>query len=102
MTKLCIAYFSVFKTSRASLFSLAALALLLNFTQAKAADYIWNGQVSTDWNNAANWTPRGVPGTNDSATVVADKTVNTDVPVRVGRLILAAGSSLQGAGDVTV
>lgn len=102
MTKLCTAYFSVFKTSRASLFSVGILALLLNFTPARAADYIWNGVVSNDWNNAANWTPRGVPGASDSATVIADKTVNTDIPVRVGRLILAVGSSLQGAGDVTV
>ncbi|HEY0075425.1 MAG TPA: Ig-like domain-containing protein [Abditibacteriaceae bacterium] len=102
MKKFHAVYFSVFKTPLASLFSLAALALLLNFTQARAADYIWNGAVSTDWNNAANWTPRGVPSASDSATVIGDKTVNTNVPVRVGRLILAAGSALQGAGDITV
>jgi Secretion system C-terminal sorting domain len=25
-------------------------------------DISWNGSVSTDWNNACNWTPNGVPG----------------------------------------
>ena len=29
----------------------------------------WNGTVSSDWNNAANWTPNFVPGLSDDVTI---------------------------------
>jgi fibronectin-binding autotransporter adhesin len=30
---------------------------------------VWNGSVSADWNNAANWTPAFVPGLSDDVTI---------------------------------
>ena len=42
---------------------------------------VWTGAVSSDWNNPANWTASGVPGSNDSAIIptsgVANNPVNT-------------------------
>jgi hypothetical protein len=32
--------------------------------------YSWNGSVSSDWAAPGNWTPSGVPGTNDTAIIV--------------------------------
>ncbi|MDB6175336.1 MAG: hypothetical protein JWL59_4647 [Chthoniobacteraceae bacterium] len=40
-------------------------------------DYVWNGSISTDWFNASNWTPNGVPGAADNATIsTASNAVN--------------------------
>ncbi len=33
-------------------------------------NYVWNGGTSTDWNTNTNWTPNGIPGAADNATIV--------------------------------
>jgi hypothetical protein len=34
-----------------------------------AQDKNWTGTVSTDWNNASNWSPSGVPGPSNYAII---------------------------------
>ncbi|MBK7965944.1 MAG: hypothetical protein IPK10_12110 [Bacteroidetes bacterium] len=36
---------------------------------ANAGNYTWNGATNTDWSNSSNWSPAGVPSTNDTVTL---------------------------------
>ncbi|MGN0853616.1 MAG: hypothetical protein ACI4Q3_09625 [Kiritimatiellia bacterium] len=38
---------------------------------------VWQG-TDGDWNNAANWSPAGVPAANDTASFAADATISSD------------------------
>ncbi len=40
------------------------------YVQAFAGNFTWNGTASTDWSTSTNWTPNGVPSSNDSVTIV--------------------------------
>ena len=53
------------------LFALLAVAFV-SASSAFAVAKTWNGSVSTAWSNASNWTPSGVPATNDDVTVPAN------------------------------
>ena len=44
---------------------LAALVLALGANTVRAADLTWTNAVSSDWNNATNWTPHQVPTAGD-------------------------------------
>ncbi|MEO9325736.1 hypothetical protein ABFT23_19750 [Nocardioides sp. C4-1] len=59
-----------------------ALAAVATPAPARAATtYTWTGASSTSWHEAANWSPAGVPGTDDSVVVVGPVARNiTDVP----------------------
>jgi hypothetical protein len=49
---------------------LAALFTVALFSEpVKATSYVWNGSVSTEWGNAANWTPAGIPDLGDDVTI---------------------------------
>lgn len=50
---------------------LPAVVLLASVfgTQVKAISYVWNGSVSTEWGNTANWTPAGIPDLGDDVTI---------------------------------
>lgn len=49
---------------------LALLAFCFTLTASlNATSYIWNGSVSTQWGDAANWTPSGVPDIGDDVTI---------------------------------
>jgi uncharacterized repeat protein (TIGR01451 family) len=70
--------------------------------------YVWNGSVSKDWFNAANWTPNGVPGPGDTATVQG-KTVEANQDVTLADLNLTyvgewepVQADLSGTGQVTI
>jgi hypothetical protein len=54
--------------------ALSGLILLGTVDAAVATDYKWRNPVNGNWNNAANWTPTGVPGNSsgDSATIDAN------------------------------
>lgn len=54
------------------------------------------------WKDAANWSPAGVPGAADSATIGAGQTVVLGVDVVVANLTVGAGTSLQGVPALTV
>jgi hypothetical protein len=50
--------------------SLASLTLFFLLTATlNATSYVWNGSVSTQWGDAANWTPAGVPDIGDDVTI---------------------------------
>src|ERR1035441_3099045 len=58
---------------------LAALLLALGGNTVRSADLTWTNSVSSDWNNAANWTPQQIPTASDhviinsgSVTIPAD------------------------------
>jgi fibronectin-binding autotransporter adhesin len=64
-----------------------------------STSYVWNG-VTGDWHDAAKWTPRGVPGVYDTATVSASVvTLTNSVAIRGFTL---SGGELAGSGSLTV
>ena len=42
------------------------LPLLLEVGLCPAATFTWTSSTSSDWFNPTNWSPAGVPGTNDT------------------------------------
>ena len=34
-----------------------------------AGNFTWTGTTNKNWNNAANWSPSGIPSTNDSVNI---------------------------------
>lgn len=59
-------------------------------------DPLWNGSVSTDWNDPNNWSPEGVPLPGADITVPSGLTNYPilDTDRTIGRLILQTGASL--------
>ncbi len=59
------------------------------------ASFTWSAGTSGNWSDPANWTPPGVPGVNDTATVSAagSYVVQLDVPA-IGSLILDAPDAM--------
>ena len=56
------------KILKSVLFLLFGVLLLLTPRPAQVASYLWQG-TNTDWFNAANWKPNGVPGPGDSVEI---------------------------------
>jgi hypothetical protein len=52
-------------------FLIGILILTLGLSSSQAAAFTWNGNVSSDWNTSANWTPAGIPGLGDDVTINA-------------------------------
>lgn len=48
---------------------LCLFVFVLNSNIASAADRIWTGKISSDWANADNWNPVGVPGSEDDVKI---------------------------------
>src|SRR5437867_2583180 len=46
-----------------------AIALLFGVFSSQAADKLWLGSVSSNWFDADNWQPPGVPAPEDSVTL---------------------------------
>lgn len=76
----------------------------LTFAQTS---YVWNGTTSTNWNTNTNWTPNGIPGAADNATIVtgsnncvlAGNTSLTNLTITTGTLNLN-GFTLNTTGVV--
>ena len=45
------------------------LLFLLFCNAVSAANYTWTGTTNTSWNNSGNWSPAGIPSTNDNVTI---------------------------------
>src|ERR1700722_3973778 len=77
----------------------AGVLLLAWFTGSDFAlaqtNRTWNGSVSSDWFNATNWTPPGVPGTSDIVNVT-NGTVNFSAPVTINNQFNWSGGTLEG------
>lgn len=59
----------------------------------------WNGSNSDDWNDAANWTPAGIPGPCTRVTIPASGSVPNDPhqwvnDLNIGGLVMESGSNL--------
>jgi hypothetical protein len=67
---------------------------------------VWTGAVSSDWNNPANWSSSGAPGTSDAAIIPATGVTNDPVntsSVSVASLQLGAGRIVDtGVNTLTV
>src|SRR4051812_35320824 len=83
---------------------LAAVILLgcgftLGRSHCQAASFTWNSG-SGDWSVASNWTPNGVPGPNDAATVSSgNPMVGTDTTVSNLNL---GGGTISGSAVLTI
>lgn len=74
---------------------LAFAALITGSLVAPAADFNWNGTVSSDWADPANWT--STPGTTPSGTDLRINVGNSTHPTAPNRLIYSAA---QGTTDI--
>jgi hypothetical protein len=70
------------------------------WTFTPSAIRIWSGVVDTDWSNAGNWNPAGVPLVTDTVSIPSG-TANSPqltAPVTVATLLIDPGASLDTAG----
>jgi len=89
--------------------NLTGLAAFLTPAPVIAAGLTWTGAVSTDWNNAGNWSPAQVPTATDNVTIpnVANDPVvgfsfaNNVTLLNGAQLTFGPGSILQVSGDFT-
>ena len=51
------------------LFLLLIITLSISCLNAQTS-YVWNGTTSTSFTTNTNWTPNGIPGSADNATIV--------------------------------
>ena len=78
---------------------MAALSAALA-VDSRGASFTWTGSVSSDWFNPSNWSPTGVPGGADSATINnASPTIGS--ATNIGTLNFNNGT-LSAAGSLTV
>ncbi len=63
-------------------------------------DKVWTGEASTDWNNASNWSPAGVPGSTDDVFICADAANQPRITSGAGsvRDLLMSGATLDISG----
>ncbi|WP_188768473.1 choice-of-anchor D domain-containing protein, partial [Emticicia aquatilis] len=66
----------------------------------------WNGSVNTDWNNACNWTPNGVPGADNGVTIptaaVRESEIFSGVSVSVKSIAIFPDATLKVAPSATL
>jgi hypothetical protein len=60
-------------------------------TRIAPATFVWDGSRSSDWFDPVNWTPDGVPGAADTATLDIASTVSLSSAVSVGIFRQSAG-----------
>jgi Carboxypeptidase regulatory-like domain len=83
----------------------AASPTLNDVTVCYTNPRVWTGAVSSDWNNPANWTSSGIPGSSDRAIIPATGVVNNPTNTTsntVGSLQLDSGIIDTGANTLTV
>ncbi len=61
----------------------------------QAATFTWTGAASTDWFNTNNWSPTGLPGSNDTVNFNSG-TINLSAPVTINGQFNWAGGTLMG------
>ena len=72
----------------------------MNGTVTVGTSYTWKGANDAPWNDPVNWTPAGVPGAADTATITAGAP-SLFTPVSVGTLNIS-GAGRTGGGTLTV
>ena len=63
-------------------------------TLSSRVDKTWTGATSTDWSDASNWLPAGVPVATDSVVIPAGRTVELSANVVAGAVSTGLGSTL--------
>jgi hypothetical protein len=93
----------VFRSFPLRLPFLLLLGLVLLPSAALAQDYVWN-VASGNWNTAGNWSPAGVPGGGDTATINNGGTCNQvkNTAITVGALTVTNGTFAQNNRTVAV
>ncbi|MDH7502309.1 MAG: CARDB domain-containing protein, partial [Verrucomicrobiota bacterium] len=85
-----------------SIFAKTFIACCLTLSTLTAADFTWNGSVSSSWQEPANWTPAGVPSAADTVTVPGGKKpIDLTNTWQVAAFNLAGGT-VQGSGTLIV
>src|SRR5258708_37864575 len=71
---------------------LIMLVLSAGLCSIHASTITWKTGSSGNWSDTANWNPKRVPGTNDTAVITANGSysVTLDIPADVGGLVLGA------------
>ncbi|MCL2264872.1 MAG: hypothetical protein FWC22_02410 [Treponema sp.] len=89
---------------------ISILLLSFNFLGAAlwAADYIWEGNIDTSWNEPGNWLESGIPAAgypgeneNDDTAEIPNGSVTLNAAVTIGELTITGGSLIL-ADDLTV
>ena len=71
------------------------ITLFLCFTihVVHAGNYTWNGSQSNAWSESTNWTPNGIPSTNDTINVNASTpTLHLEQNRTISRIIISGGT----------
>src|SRR5262245_9173677 len=80
--------------------SVIVLGLVLSAAGAHATSFSWN-VGSGEWFTATNWTPNGVPGSGDDATIANGGTCTLNSNTSITNLTLSSGA-LTGSGTLDV
>ncbi len=75
-----------------------------SFKNAHAITYTWNGG-SGDWTNTAMWTPTGMPGVGDTATIAtvnSGPTVSTHITVTTVNVVNSAAIAINAGQTLTI
>src|SRR5579872_2043164 len=75
-------------------FVLAALCLLAGTVCLRASSFTWTGTASTAWQNPTHWSPNGVPGPADSATITTGSPNAPSITnaVSISTIVLGGGT----------
>ena len=76
--------------------------LLVTAAMSQAATFTWDGSASSDWFDANNWTPDGVPSGSDTAIIEFGGASIGNNSVSIASLNLNGGSVVGGTGTLTL
>lgn len=74
---------AVYMIPRFKIIVVVLFFLALGTSYCPAVTFVWNGSDSEDWYDPGNWTPFGVPGTNDIIDIT-NGTIDLTSPVTIG------------------
>jgi len=72
------------------------ICLLAGSTRAQTTR-TWTGGAATDWFNATNWTPAGIPAASD-VILLTNGAINFSAPVTLSNQFYWSGGVLSGSG----
>ncbi len=67
-----------------------AILSIINVNNSLAGSYTWTGSANKDWQNSANWSPSGIPGTSDTVTIGSGSdTIQIGANITINRLVMS-------------
>lgn len=91
---------AVYMIPRFKIIVVVLFLLALGASYCPAVTFVWNGSDSEDWYDPGNWTPFGVPGTNDIIDIT-NGTIDLTSPVVIGGQLNWSGGTIWDS-DLTV